>query len=1165
MAAPNPPVIERPYGEGDFSTSIQVQTFSGTVDGNVVDIFVNGISIQDIEGAVFEVPSTPYDLSTPREWSFPWILRSGENQFLMAAENDLGESSATVVFTVLLTTRSALGIEVSQVTNIEIERFKDRVRLTWQGNDDPNLVGYYIYNSLEAGGGLDGYTRLNDTYVETPDSVNDDYVLETTSRRSRPDESLSEIVGEPMVLYDGPVSTQNSGVEADTIVVYSMGASPVEYELDIHYTVETGDLTHPTRITRVASPPGGESPIPYGTTVLLNYDISPDRRLRTEEIQTTFERREFFVYDDMVTDDNADRLNINTDNYYVITAVAFDPVERKEVESLYSEELVGRPVILDTILKDLEVKDRRTIVVDHIRHIIENDPTIEVKPGSVLRDLNIDPKSEELARLYVVVDFVNRSGSFKTLLQLDDEDNDGFSDPVSESSYKQTLRDALNLDDEEVQTLIDEAFDKLALNVFVLRQGAEQAIGEIVFYSDTIPTADVIVNTGATVSTVGDSDRGIDPVYFTVSSGETFPVEEHSFHYVPQRRRYEFMVPIIAREAGDDGNVDALSITASVSGVSGVTSVTNLEATLFGRDRESNDSLAERALIAFISVDAGTRGGYRATALRQANVYKENVIAAGDPEMMRDLDELRNKHVFGKVDVYIQGEHLSVVTEALAFDWFGVEAGPGVVVDAEQMIVAPENESISALNPIFEVTSVVNKSRTAYPGVIPPPPLEYNLTGMEIVNGVFINLNEAVQRATYPGIEPLMCEGDILEITYKWRQSEDFILSNQPVTEIESVVGEVSGALTEGVHFDFYKTDDPLLLGRSTAAQAFIRFRTDAPDGLPAGGGHPTTDERMVLIAEIPVSTANVGVFPETVEVWEIQDDGSRGVQYVEGVDYYVTAGDAKTPATVERISTGSIANGEEVSVDYESGENFRVTYTVNALVIQLQGELEEMRHLTADVLAKEALETNVDIEMTVILRSGTDQAEADRNIRTEVSRYIGRRRIGQNLYQSDIIGVVEQVPEVDYLIVPLTRMARADGSFVIRERVRVQSPNYWSPVPEPELVDTYVTAEPVLEFPTVAGGGPVGTFKAVYEYDFPLDVMDVETDVQLATGRAYIRSDGRLVVSPSTRLDTPMALRQYYVSYQTYGVDGPHNIRVTGVEYVSLGDFFITYGNPED
>ncbi len=143
---------------------------------------------------------------------------------------------------------------------------------------------------------------------------------------------------------------------------------------------------------------------------------------------------------------------------------------------------------------------------DAITEILRVQTNIDVKPGSVTRDVHIDPPAYEENKIWLIVDFVHRAQSFLTLIQIDDPEQTGVSVAVSASKYKQALGRALDLKDSEVQLIIDDSFDKLSGNSLTTRRGATKSVGQAVLQRTAAPTTNIVVPAGTTFTTTSSAN-----------------------------------------------------------------------------------------------------------------------------------------------------------------------------------------------------------------------------------------------------------------------------------------------------------------------------------------------------------------------------------------------------------------------------------------------------------------------------------------------------------------------------------------------------------------------------------------------------------------------------------------------------------------------------------
>ena len=267
---------------------------------------------------------------------------------------------------------------------------------------------------------------------------------------------------------------------------------------------------NPQQVTEVSSYADTSKQISQTVNAVGNIRVTTT----TEEVDRTYYFSYFFTKDQYTTLVQQGLLpdvgfNQEVPFYFVITAVIYDSVFGQVTESTYSPELEGSVITITTGIQDLPLRTQSDVILTYIKELQDADAGIDMKPGTVLRDIT-NPISEETARVYVIQDFLSRSLSISALQDFDDANNDGVSDPVSQSVRKRALQIALYLTDpNQVQQIIDDQFDKLAANVNVIRRGATKANGSVVFYIETMPLRDMQVSEGAIVTSLGNVDQGI--------------------------------------------------------------------------------------------------------------------------------------------------------------------------------------------------------------------------------------------------------------------------------------------------------------------------------------------------------------------------------------------------------------------------------------------------------------------------------------------------------------------------------------------------------------------------------------------------------------------------------------------------------------------------------
>lgn len=1016
--------ITEPHGGESFSTNVKNQKLIGVVSADALEVYVNGSTT----GVVY----TPGGVA----WSVNVVLVTGMNIFEVKAKNLDGWSTPQVII-VTLTAIGDINLIISEVEGVAIKRFSRALEVFWRENTDPGVIGYNVYYSQEAAGGVGGYIKLNSSLITVVDHT----------------EEVTELISETEQL-DGNIMTTTTKEKVTTNKIYKI---------------------------RMENLPDG-SPI-IGTI------------------------------------------------YFVVTAVGFDTVLKEELESNYSLEVYGAVFGYTELIKDIEKKTDFDLQLSIMQQILKSHENIDIKPGTVIRDM-VNPVSEEMRKTYVILSFYFNSLSLAGLKAFDDANGDGVSDTFVESTLKTELMDALGRTQAETQSMIDGAFDRLASNCGIVRFIGSKARGEVTFYFFAVPDTDIVIGQGARVATNADPERGIASVEYETLKGITISKDSILGFYNRDKKRYEVTLPIQAIAVGSIGNQPAGVIVVSGSGVPiGIRAENETEVEL-GADLETNYDLSERIFRKMVGIDTGMLNGYVETALGVSGVRKVKVVAAGNLYMFRDYDTLRKEHIGGKVDVYIYGENLVQIEKKFAF-LYQTQQDENVIIDnVPGLRFRVTNPDVSLSQPIFEVLQVYNVTRHA----------AYSLNNLVIESGVFIKLDPTDPVNILIGLDSL----DIVRATYRFRKNLIIVLAG-PVRDIVSIAGNLSGDLRN--NYNWRIVDERVLKGGSIQEQQMIEIFFEG--GLPVTSYETITDEPVTLTGELDSPLVNYGVITGTVVV----QNQTKTLTYTEGIDYILTYGDNFTSTLIKRIPTGSITDGQKVLVSYQSGENITLKYILNGLVETVQKRVDDFKHLTADAIVKEIDETPVEIRMRVKTAEGYPETSVKKDILTKVTDEFNRRRIGEGVYQSDVVGKVEIVSGVRYVELPLLKMVRENGDIIVREGI----------APIWELISTFGikvwrTTMPVLKFPTLDGGGlveSIGTgsgkkyypIKVINENEAVFIAIENESDINLAEFQSFIRADGKIEISYA--LD-PNSLK-YYVDYRVFGQTGANDIEVGDFEFVHL------------
>lgn len=1110
--------------------------FTGTVDANTVDVQVS------LNGSGFVSDPTlaglsPPAFSVPNPASFPdgLVLEKGQNVIQVRSVDLSGAVSPPSTVTVNVVSSFPNGTLYAPPTGLQLKRRGSSVDVTWTDHNSGAAVGYNVYGSTGAGGTGSGYLRINQDTI--------------------PSSSAKEtVLGEDTMLefsYDF--------VEPDTSLEFQ-----VQMQMADAITGDVSDLKATTSWPLFSSP---------------NFRFSGQIVRLSEERQFAFNHnRNSGINAGILNNDTFSSVYQSDPLFYVVTAVYHDSTTGSLVESPFSVEVSGAPLPLDTQVRGLRIRDQRQVTTDYINEVSKAVPELSLIPGSTVREVHIEPFSNEIQKTYFILDFVHRAKSFPALLAIDDPGMSGTSVLVSNSAYKSSLKTALNVaDDVAVQSLIDGAFDSLAQNYGIVRQGLRPATVLQTFYTKTAPTRNLVVSQNAVVS----SSKNTAAPRFRALGQVTMIAQNAQQYYNPEKRRYEIQLQLVAETAGSLGNVAAGDLDTVVSGATGLSTVNEVSAD-FGRDNESNLDLAENCLNALSSLDTGTAGGYERMANSTPGVFQALVVRSGDEFMMRDWDPVRKRHTGGKVDIWVKGLSERTVTETFAFQFNVANSVRFDVIDPANLVFRARDSRLTPQNPIQEM--LYNPAQTL--GLRNHslfPTASYDLTGVAVVDYRTIKLSTAIP-------QPDTNLDDFVEGDYRYESSNRFVARLQPVRSVSSVVGEVSGALDPAAGFSLYKVQDPLLDGDSTIAKDYVAI--SQVGGVPAGLLLPVNDERHVLIGEFEEPLGKVGVNIFSLVVLSADRSVTYNGPNSAAPDYFILAGTQTTPVKILRSADSAIPTGGTVSIDYDYDENFTITYVVNDVLQQLQNKINSSKHATADAVVKQAFENPMSIEATVQLLPNAVQSAVDSGIRTAITVMTDKRGVGQPVHQTDVSSSMRGATGVDYIVQPFSKMTLQDGAVRIRDPL----PSDYKFVPSlsRSVNAVYVLDQP-LPFNTVDGGGGPTVHHGVYKDNLVMGQAGSLDQLGDAFDQAWIvgaqgaviqgYSDDATILASGVDADKVEAQRlhltanrvfvsldygqvppdvpsahSFSATYVVHGDRGSKDISVSSIEYVTPGDLTVTY-----
>lgn len=1157
-----------------FSTTIPNRFFEGTMDASTVDmqISVRGEPFtSDPDLIVFE--GTTFSFPNPATFPEGLELAPGLNVIEVRSISFSGATSMTARVEVTLVQQSDVDFVGTPPSNLSIEQFQDSVTVRVEGVESTLFQGMNFYASRFQGGGSSGYQRININVVSDFETVEE---TSTISQLVSENEIATNPDGTPAAdpLYVKLRQTQTSSND----VIQNLENIPLTPELAAAITEQE------------------QANLLQTDFVQVNEVSETVTRIRTSVTTDSVVERDFYLFNhnrQFGQLNNPPTVPIGefastplTDPlYYVATAVYFDSTTQTEVESAFSIEVAGRPTIITDNVGTFPSPTRLQVVEDTIDSLVRGTPQLAVQPGSVIRDTFVDPASNEVTRLRLLVDFIYRLQSFDTLLQVDGVTAAGGSVPVNQSPYKTALQEVFGLTNpRQVQTIIDQGFDQLARRNGIFRKAGTRARGFVTFFTRQQPTSTVFIPLGTRVASGG--------VQFSTSTDASLPIENIAAFFNPSTGLYQVDVQVQAVQPGTAGNLGAGQIRTIVTPIAGL-SVTNPNNTFGGLAQETNLQLAIRARNALASVDTGTEQGTLQVAADVAGVLEAEVVEAGDPLMQRDFDDDYDKHVGGKVDVWVRGSSTGTVTDTFAFTFETAQDVQFVLIgNPNSLVFRAQDVRLSLENPLAQMLDEPSLGlglRNASQGIF------FDLTDVVILDYRTIQLSTNVP-------QPSVTFGDVVLGDYRYQTTNEFVFTRQPVNSVVSVVGQESGTLPEE-NYQLVRPSDPLLEGRSVRANDNLVI--NQVNGLPTGESITVTGEQHIMLAEFDEFVTNLGANPLTVRVFNTAGTVEyRGPSDPSGVsDFTIIPGNATTALAIRRTTNSNISSGESVLVDYDHAENFTVEYQTNFVIPTVQGVLDAQKHLTADVLAKASIPAPIDITGTILIQAGATRSTVDTRIRTNLATFLRSLPSGSAVRQSDVIAVIESTTGVSYVQVPLTKMARSQGARVVRESISTATDSETILLLGTDLTplttDTVRTwlLDDALNNPTTDGGGPDTDFRGVFQDDKAMSLIEgAPFSIVQSPGQAFIigneglaipsYSDDATIVANFPAANTAQeieeirrqltanrvmvslpvndrpVLHDYTVTYTVTFVESlTQDIEASRLEFFEVGSFLFTFG----
>ena len=554
----------------------------------------------------------------------------------------------TVNFTLLYSSLD-LSAYIGPPTGIKSYSSQDSCELRWVTPSYPGFIGVKVMVSTDYSGVNPAYTQYGDL-VSSVSSSNQTVINQnSTTKINVPTADITNIEITNNLLT---VAAVNNFVVGTSVVLSDINNADFlnGKEVTLTYASDSSFEAMITHADYESTPDSGTATSIVSTNTVTSIQTSLTTDYSTVTVSST---------------------DVDGTQFYVLfSTVVQDPTTNVVYESIQNGPLLGGFVNLQLVSPmDFPVLQRKEDIAGRlIAQIVRQRPDLDLSPRSEIRDVSVDPFSIEVSNMTVREWFARLSNSISAISQLDDSTGTGVSDSFASSPYKQQISRAYGLSSTDTQTLIDEQFDILGEQAGLTRLGSTTSTGVVIFYTYQLPQSTISIPVGSVVGSSGDSNTS--SMTFTTMGQGVIDATNLSSYYNAQYGWWAVSVPVQCTTAGSAGNVGAGAIDQVVSGVPEGVNVTNLVACQYGGDQELNSNFAARIRARQITgVDTGTRNGYKVTALSTPGISDATVVAAGDLEMLRDWDPIRQKHVYGAVDIYTRGSIISEQDETAFFEY----------------------------------------------------------------------------------------------------------------------------------------------------------------------------------------------------------------------------------------------------------------------------------------------------------------------------------------------------------------------------------------------------------------------------------------------------------------------------------------------------------------
>lgn len=628
----------------------------------------------------------------------------------------------------------------------------------------------------------------------------------------------------------------------------------------------------------------------------------------------------------------------------------------------------------------LNIKTLNEVIINIINNIHDALPEIDIKEGTFVRDVIIDPIANEVADIY----------------------NDLYGLQVSQSVLTATGSD----------------LDRLAANYFITRKAGTISSGKVRFYikrsnldSTQIAYSNIRIPKGTTISgqgttknpslqfvTVDDilipaSSNSITSNNVTVTTGVlALPRDATGFRYVE--------IACQSLSIGSGMNIAPNIITSQVgTTIDMISSVNNPYSFSGGSDPEDDISLALRISLAITGSNIGTKDGYTSYILKQPQVLDAYVVGAGDSYMTRDIVTIldpktnlgKQQSIGGKVDIYVK-------TNSLSEDSFSHQVNAD---DLNNDFKVPTCIYFpSSAYPIDSLESITGQSSTPDGSAVYKTYINAEQYDLEKTTSSNTDLNYYVDFKWDFSIKTIFPDTDYYPLPLNLTSDDIFRLKTKIDNELQLASNYLNN-ISYKIDWDLINWVNPTVTATSfTTLFDYGQYMVNS-DGqfyklkVNASSGDAVSLGGRVFIKKGDDIYVRAYVTPDFRLVRD-SSDVQGSVRALDYISWFENSGNLNDTNSVH------VPNLNEV---------LTIKYTYNSGIKDLQTGLETKRVMTADVLVKSAKQRDVEIKLSVRCSASYDSTTVKQTINNALAYYVNsNKKLGGYLNESDIIYIVKSI-----------------------------------------------------------------------------------------------------------------------------------------------------------